>query len=230
MLLQLDDRKAKAELAVAEAKFQAADKKANDDINERYAKAAAAVAKAELDVNRLANAEVPGSVPEVRLSELRLKCRETELSIEKAALDRKVAREEANVAKAEVQSAKVMVDRHQLFSPISGIVVDVRAHAGEAVQPTQPVIRVANLDTLWVQGDVLAGEHSRGELEGKTVHVDVVNGQKNKVQLHGKVIFVKPLTDPGDRYMVRAEIVNQPDGRSWLLYPGMQIEAMRIEP
>ena len=137
-MLQLDDRKAQAELDVAEAKYEAAKTKAEaDDINVRYAKAAAAVAKAEYEVNLKANADVPGSVPQVRLNELLLKCTETELAIEKAKLDQKVADEEAKVAKAEVEAAKVMVERHKVVSPIAGVVVDIRAHKGEAVQPAQ---------------------------------------------------------------------------------------------
>ena len=56
LLLQLDDRKAQKEQEVAEAKYDAAKAKAEDDINVRYAVAAAAVAKAEYDVNEKANA------------------------------------------------------------------------------------------------------------------------------------------------------------------------------
>ena len=67
---------------------------------------------------------VPGSVPQVRLSELLLKCKETELAIEKAKLDQKIADEEAKVAAAEVEAAKVMVERHKIVSPIAGMVVD----------------------------------------------------------------------------------------------------------
>ena len=78
--------------------------------------------------------------------------------------------EEAKVAKAEVEAAKVMVDRHKVLSPIDGVVVDVRAHKGEAVQPAQPVIRVVKLDSLWVEGDVPAAEFARAELEGQRRH------------------------------------------------------------
>ena len=59
LLLQLDDRKAQKELEVAEAKYEAAMAKANDDINIRYAVAAAAVAKAEYEVNKKANERRP---------------------------------------------------------------------------------------------------------------------------------------------------------------------------
>jgi multidrug resistance efflux pump len=215
---------------VAEAKYAAAKAKAEDDINVRYAVAAAAVAKAEYEINKKANADVPGSVPQVRLSELFLKCKETELAIEKAKLDRNIAGYEANVAKAEVEAAKVMVDRHKLVSPIAGRVVEVRAHKGEAVQPTQAVIQVVRLDSLWVQGDVSAARFARSELEGQDVTIDVVITRGEKKSLPGKVIFVKPLTDQGDTYMVRAKVdnVKLPNG-SWLVYPGLSGHAGRNE-
>jgi multidrug efflux pump subunit AcrA (membrane-fusion protein) len=224
LLLQLDDRKAQREQEVAEAKYDAAKAKAQDDINIRYAVAAAAVAKAEYEVNKKANADVPGSVPQVRLNELYLKCKETELAIEKARLDRSIAAEEAKVAKAEVEAAKVTVDRHKVLSPIAGVVVDLRAHKGEAVQPSQAVIHVVKLDSLWVEGNASAARFARAELEKRPVTVDVVITRGEKISLPGEIIFVKPLTDTGDTYMVRAKVENRKVNGSWLLSPGMQAE------
>ena len=226
LLVQLDDGKAQKEQAVAQAKYDAAKVKAEDDINERYAKAAAAVAKAEYDVNVKANTLVPGSVSQVALSEKYLKCRETELAIEKAKLDRKVAAQEALVAKAELEAAKLAVERHKILSPISGkgVVVNIRAHKGEAVQPGQALIHVVKLDSLWVEVQrVPAAKYARAELDGQpvTVEVEITSGEKRSVP--GKVVFVRPLTDEGGAYMVRATVDNikLPNG-SWLLFPGMQ--------
>ena len=102
-----------------------------------------------------------------------------------------------------------MVDRHKVLSPIAGVVVDIRAHKGEAVQPTQAVIRVVRLDSLWVEGNVSAARFARAELDGRPVTVDVVITRDEKASLPGKVIFVKPLTDTGDSYMVRAKVENR---------------------
>ena len=224
LLVQLDDRKAQREQDVAEAKYEAAKDKAEDDINIRYAIAAAEVAKAENAINLAANAAVPGSVPQARLNELKLKCTETDLAIEKAKLDRTVAAAEAKVAKAEVEAARVMVDRHKVLSPVNGEVVEVRAHKGEAVQPTQAVIHVVKLDNVWVEGSVPAAKFARAELERRPVTVDVVITRGEKVSLPGEVIFVKPLTDTGNTYLVRAKVDNRKVNGSWQLSPGMQAE------
>ena len=222
LLVQLDDGKAQKEQDVAQAKYDAAKAKAEDDINERYAVAAAAVAKADYTLHKNANAEVHDAVSQVMLNEKLLKCKETELAIEKAQLDHKVAAQEALVAKAELEAAKLVVQRHKIVSPVSGkgVVVDIRAHNGEAVQPGQAIIHVVKLDSLWVEGDVPAAKFARAELDGRPVTVEVVITRGEKKSLTGKIILVRALTDQGDKYMVRG-LVNNQEG---LLSPGMQAE------
>jgi multidrug efflux pump subunit AcrA (membrane-fusion protein) len=226
LLIQLDDSKSQKEQAVAQAKYDAAKAKADDDINVRYAIAAAEVAKADYNTSKSANTNVGGAVTQIALLEKLLKCKETELAIEKATLDRTIAKQEALVAKAELEAAKLTVERHKIISPISGkaVVVEIRAHKGEAVQPGQAVIHVVKLDTLWVEGRVLAKDFARSELDGRPVTVDVTITRGEKKSLPGKIIFVKPLTTSSDTYTVRAEVANQEPNGTWLLSPGMQGE------
>ena len=226
LLLQLDDSKVQEDLKVAQRKLEAAKTKFDAaNINVIYAKAAKDVADAELKTNKKANEDVPRTVPQVRIKELELKCTETELAIDKAASDQKLAEKEAQVAAAEADAAKVIVARHKVVSPIAGEIVDVRFHQGEAVQPTQPVIRVMNLGTLWVQGDVPGRNFGRAELQGQEVTVNfVIPPRGEKGSLPGKVIFVKPTTDTGNTYMVRAKVENRKVNGSWLLSPGMAAE------
>ena len=96
------------------------------------------------------------------------------------------------------------------------------------MQPSQPVIRVVKLDSLWVEGNVPAATFARSELDGQSVAVDVVITRGEKKSFPGKVVFVKPLTDTGDVFMVRALVENVKRDGSWLLYPGMQA-AMNIQ-
>ena len=138
-----------------------------------------------------------------------------------------VAIQEAKVAEAELEAAKVTVQRHKVLAPISGEVSEIVAHKGEAVQPTQPAIRIIKLDNLWVEGRVSASRLARAELDGQDVTVDVAIKSGEKRSLPGKVVFVRPLTDTGGTYMVRAMVKNiklNDAESSWLLYPGMQAE------
>jgi multidrug efflux pump subunit AcrA (membrane-fusion protein) len=223
LVLQLDDTKAQQELNVAKAKQFAAVTKAEDDVNIKYSEAAAKVAKSDLDFAEKANRDVPGTVPQGKINELTLKCIETSLAIDKAKHDREVARAEADIAKAEVHAAETMVELLKVKSPIDGEVVEVRAHKGEAVQPTQPgVIHVVGLSKLWVEGPVLAADFSREQLENQPVTVEVSVSRTEKKTIPGKIIFVSPLTESGGSYLVRAEVQKQ--GEPLPLHPGMQVE------
>jgi multidrug resistance efflux pump len=225
LLVQLDASKADAELAVAQAKLEAAKTKAvAADINVQYAVAANKVAIEELKFNKDANLNVPRSVPPVRINELNLKCKETDLAIQKAKSDQTVAEEESKVAAAEVAAARVMVERHKILSPLTGEVVDIRAHKGEAVQPSQAVVQVVRLDTVWVDGNVHANQYARAELADQDAVVNVAIRGKDTRAFPAKVIFVRPLTDAGDTYKVRAKVENRKVNGFWLLSPGMQAE------
>ncbi len=231
LLLQLDDSKVQKELLVAKSKQEAAEAKHRAaDINVKYARAAKEVADQEYKVNKEANDKMAGSVPKVRMTELLLKCVETSLAIEKADSDKEVAEDEAKVAAAEVAAAEVMIQRHKVLSPLTGEVDTVRAHKGEAVQPTQAVIRVIKLDSVWVEArEVPAGRFTRSELDGRDVMVDFMITRGAKQSLPGKITYVRSITDSGTdvygTYMVRAEVKNAKlPHDQWLLHPGMQAE------
>jgi multidrug efflux pump subunit AcrA (membrane-fusion protein) len=227
LLVQLDDRKAQAELKMSQAKHEAAKAKADDPVNEKYAKAAAAVAKQELQYNEDANRNVPRSVPQAKIDELKLKVVETNLAIEKAVHDRTVAKMEAAVAGAEVDAANVMIELLKVNAPIDGQVIEVRAHKGEAVQPAQPgqpgMIQIVSLDKLWVRGEVSAKDYARSQLANQPVTVEVeVRGHKTTVT--GQIDFVAPITNTGGTYQVRAVVKRPKRDASWPLHAGMQAE------
>jgi multidrug resistance efflux pump len=228
LLVQLDDSKVVQEQKVAEAKYNAAKAKAEDDINIRYAIEASKVADAAYQVNLEANRRVPGSVPIEKLRELDLERTKNRLGIEKSKLEQEVAVQEALVAKAELEAAKVTVSRHKVLSPINGVVNEIAAHKGEAVQPNQAVIHVVNLDNVWVEGRVSAASFARAELVGQkvTAHVALPH-HSEKVPLTGVIVFVRPLTDNGGTYVVRAKVNNRKVDGSWIS-PGTQAD-MDIE-
>jgi HlyD family secretion protein len=221
LLVQLDASKVFQEARVAEAKYDAAKTKADDRVQIEYAKAATEVADATYEISAKANKEVRKSVPEEKLLELKLKCVEAKLQIKKATIDQQVAQEEAKVAKAEWDAAEVTVGRHKLNSPISGEVVKIMAHNGEAVQPSQPIVRVVNLETLWVEGDVPAKQFARSELDGQPATVEVETTRGETASFTAEVVYVSPLTDTGGTYKVRAAVKNRKLNGKWLLGPGI---------
>jgi multidrug resistance efflux pump len=221
LLAQIDDAKTQAELNVAKAKLKAADEKAKDDISVRYAKAAAKTAQAEYDFNDWANKQVRGSVPQVRLNELALKCEETRLGIDKSKLEQRVAGDEADAAKAEVDAAEENIRRRQIRAPLGGVVVAMHRHQGEWVQAGDQVLRVIHMDKLWVDGYLDASKFSRAEIEDRPVTVSVKLVRDQEVSLPGKVVFASPTTEAGGKFLVRAEVANQQNGGHWVFSPGL---------
>jgi len=220
-LAQIDDVKNQIELLVAQAKHKVAQEKAADDINIRYARAACETAKAEYALNEDSNKRVPSSVPQVRMNELWLKCRETELSIDKAKLEWRVAGHEAEAAKAEVSGAQENIRRRQIRAPLPGVVVTLHRHEGEWVLAGDPVLHLIRMDRLWVEGDLSSSEFNRAEVEGRPVTVAVELARGRRVSVAGKVVFTNPITAADGKLLVRAEIVNQNVAGHWLLNPGL---------
>ena len=94
------------DLQVAQARFNAAKSKADDDTGIRYAEAAAEVAKRDYEYNKAASATTPGSVPIAKLLELSLKCTETDLALELAKLNKRLAGEDVKIANADLELAR----------------------------------------------------------------------------------------------------------------------------
>jgi serine/threonine protein kinase len=93
-------------LETAQAKFDAAKAKVEDESDIRKAVALADVAKREYDYNKKVNDENPGSVSKERLVILALKCEEMSLAVEKARLYQRLAEQELKLATAELDFAK----------------------------------------------------------------------------------------------------------------------------
>lgn len=227
VLGEIDQTKVKMEFRVADAKLKAARVKASDDVNIRFATAAAAAAEAALQMNLEANRKVPGSVPKEKLNELKLERDKEILSIEKSKLDFSVAAQEAEVAQAEADAAQENIKRRQLRSPVDGVIVELHRHLGEWVQPPDKILRIVRMDRLWVEGYVPVSRRNRAQLNDRPVKIEISLAGDHRVPYEGKVVFVKPTTEAGDTFLVRAEIANQKDGNYWAISPGLKA-TMRI--
>ena len=212
LLAQIDDAKTQMELKVAKAKLAIAKEKAADDINVRYATASADVADADYRVNQEANRKHAGAVPAEVLREKMMKYTEASLGIEKSKLDMKVAGHEADEAQVEVEAAEENLNRHQIRSPLNGMIVKVHRHAGEWVQPGDPVLHVIRIDHLWVEGFANVAKHSPNAMQNRPVEILVTPAGGRPMTVPGKVIFVDPDIHNGGLFLVRAEVQNTEDG------------------
>ncbi len=110
--------------------------------------------------------------------------------------------------------------RITLRAPIAGEIVERYAVLGQVVDPTQPILRIADLSRLWVELDVFERDLAR-VAEGNTV--EIVSETHPGKTFRGSVSYVDAQIDVVTRAAhVRIEVQN-PDR---LLRPGQFVHAL----
>jgi macrolide-specific efflux system membrane fusion protein len=224
LLAQIDDAHSQMEYRAAERKYVAAKVLSENDINVQYSEAAADVAAAQVLTGEEANRRVRGSVTEAQMREWRLMHRKFLLEIKQARFKMQTDSMEAEVRKAEMDAAQENIDRRQIKAPLGGVVVDLKHHEGEWLQPGDTVLRILRVDRLRIEGFLKASEYDPAELANRpvTVTVTLAHGRQEKFQ--GKVIFVNPTVEAGGEFRVRVEVLNRKENDFWLLRPGQTAE------
>jgi len=100
-------------------------------------------------------------------------------------------------------------------APYSGVVVEKMVVEGQRVMAGDPLFRLADLSTVWVEGEVFEQDLSKVHL-GESVEVDLeaLPGQTR----HGRIVFLQPTVSSETRTVrVRVEL----DNANGALKPGM---------
>ncbi len=225
LLARIDDALARAQYMTARHKYEVAKEEAENDINVRYARASADVSKAEYEQALEINRTQPGTISLAELRRRLLKVRETNLAIEQAKMNQRIAGQKLKISEAELKAAEEILERRMIRSPLDGEIVEIYRHLGEAVQTvSDPVVmHVVGLQRLRVEGFLDAEKITRAAVIGQPVEVTVKLLGSNK-PFTGRVVFVKPLFQGGAKYQVLAEIDNRKEGGLWLLGPGLDAE------
>lgn len=225
LLAQIDDTEAKIAEEQAKIDIEIARASAANDVNLRFAKKSVEVAKAELRRSDESNEKYPRSVSESEVDRLRLLVEKSSLEVEQAEHEYAVAKLMLQAKEGEYRLAQEKARRHQVPSPLDGIVVQVYRHRGEWVKPGEAVVRVLRMDRLRAEGFVkaeLVGQH----LQGRVVRL-VLNSSGSPARvLSGKIIFLDPEIDPVT-HQVRIWV--EVENKDLRLSPGMQAD-MTIEP
>ncbi|UJR84673.1 efflux RND transporter periplasmic adaptor subunit [Sandaracinus amylolyticus] len=111
------------------------------------------------------------------------------------------------------------IDGITLRAPIAGEIIERTAMLGEVVEPTDPILRIAALDTVWVLLDVYERDLARVR-EGDDVEVRTETAQGTSIR--GHVEHVDAIVDPETRTgRVRVSI----DNADRVLRPGQYVYA-----
>lgn len=176
---------------------------------------------------------------EVRVEEARIWMASAQAEAARARLDflkaqpfpEQVAVAEAAIeqAQAEVEAAMAQLKQATLVAPFSGTVTDVMSDENEFVGPGQPVLQLANLDTLYVMTTDL------NELDVAFIQVgdparltfDALSG----IELDGIVRYIPPKAEAGIgvNYAVEIQLDTLPEDLRWGMTAFIDIEVSKQE-
>ncbi len=221
VLVKQDDDAEQAQLAQLKAQ-------ADDTI--RVKAAEAQLDQKKVDLKRIEWAAERGASTELEVETAKLDVLIAELSLKLAQFQR----EQDN---RKFHEAKLQIDRMRLASPIAGKVERVFVKAGESVDALEDVIRIVNIDPLWIDVPVPLGHArllkngQRAVVEFATVDdadkADGIDSMKDETDrslpaggdetggkaADGKVVHIASVADAASNtLMVRVEVPN-PTGR-----------------
>jgi RND family efflux transporter MFP subunit len=135
------------------------------------------------------------------------------LEIQHARLDTTIAELAVRIAKFQheqdqrkSEESKIRVEMMKLKSPIAGRIEKIDAREGQAVDAAEDVLRVVEIDPLWVDAPVLLAPAQRLTV-GQTGKVTFPGGTASE----GKIIFIAAVADPAsETLIVRLEVPNKP--------------------
>lgn len=221
VIAKIDDNQPQMERRKAKAEHEQAEAKALSDVDVRYAVAAEKVAQIEYEKAAESDRKVPGSVTRVELNRLQLNEQKSELQIEQAQLERKLAELAAAAKGVEVEAAENAIERRLITSPLAGIIVQLFPHRGEWMQPGDPLARVVRADKLRVEGYVDSTRFNPEQVRDRPVTVEVALAGGRREKFAGRIVFTSPIVESGGDYRVFAEVENrQTDDSGWLLRAG----------
>lgn len=222
LLAQIDDRQAVLQKQAAELERDAARARAEDDIEIRFADKSLALAETEYRQDLEINSKSPGAVPETEVRRKKLAWERAQLQVQRSRLDRKLAEMTALVQSAAWSAAEEAIRRRRIVAPFDGVVIEIAKAAAEWVHAGEPVLRVARMDQLKVEGFVDGSQYNASDLAGRRVTVEIERARGGKENLEGQVVYVYPIVQAGNKYRVRADVQNRRDaGGQPVLYPGM---------
>jgi macrolide-specific efflux system membrane fusion protein len=218
VLARIDDAEVRLTYDRATIEYEIASKQAKNELKIRIAKKAAAYARSELKRSLDSNAIKRDTVSESELDRQRLAADKGDLEVEQAQIDRETAELTSQLKETEMKLAQQAIERRAIVSTISGMVVQVNAHAGEWVPAGKTVFRVVRLDRLRVESFVHA-KQLKPDLDGRKVTLAVDLAGKPGAEFPGTIVFVSPEVDPVNQTVrVWAEI----DNPQLLLRPGLR--------
>ncbi len=138
----------------------------------------------------------------------------TEMAVEHAKLDVLISKLSLDLSRFQhkqserkYEEVRLRVERMRLKSPITGRVERVFVEKGESVDSLQEVVRIVNIDPLWMDVPVPV-QQARRLKPGKVAQIAFDKAGKEKVD--GKIVHIASVADAAsDTLNVRVELPNR---------------------
>ena len=220
LLGKVHDEALRLELARLKTATEIAKKKHASDIDKRLAIKSQAVAENEYQRATQANARVRDTYPLNEIDRLKLIADRAKLEVERAIYMTEMAALDIAQTEHEYRKSYEIYTRHQITSPVAGVITSVEKKVGEWVEPGADLLRIVRLDRLRIEGFITA-EQTVADLVGRDAQVTVVIGERSH-ETTGKVVFVSPdVNSINSLVRVFLEIENTQNQ----LRPGLQVKA-----
>ncbi len=217
-LLIIDDRVARAEVAVATKEYEAAKKQAEQTADIEYAKKASEVSDAEYaDIFRLYN---QGSATYSEARRKQLEKERARLGIDVADVKHQQEILTAEVNNEKVKASQVRLDLYKVLAPYDGVIVQRLRDQGEWIRAGEPILRLVHMNEMKVEAFVPTEGINVVQLEGAAMKIAVRISAENVANYDTKVEYASPEIESRN-IRISTRIQNQMVGGGWLLRDGM---------
>ena len=191
VLVQQDDTVERARLAQLEADSQ-------NIINVQAGEAS--LAQKQVDLKKLEKAAALNAATALEVEHAKLDVKIADLSV-------KLAVFEHEQAQRKYEEAKIQIDNMSLKSPVDGIIEKVEFEAGESVNALEDVVRVVQINPLWI--DVPVPLTKARDLRNKNT-ADVIFPGPKETSVEGTIVFIGAVADAASSTLrVRIQVPNK---------------------
>ncbi len=191
VLVQQDDSVEQIQLAQLRA--------ASEDTTQIMA-SDASLAQKRVDLKKLEKAASLNAATVLEVEHAKLDVKMAELSLQ-------LARFEHEQAKRKYDEDKAQVEKMRLVSPIDGRIEKIHVEAGESINALTDVVRVVQIDPLWIDVHVPLVQ-AMDLTTGKKARV--LFPSPNRASVEGKIIYIAAVADAASGTLrVRIEVPNK---------------------
>ncbi|TBV27895.1 efflux RND transporter periplasmic adaptor subunit [Meridianimaribacter sp. CL38] len=119
----------------------------------------------------------------------------------------------------QIESSGKVIEDFPVYATVSGTVTEKLVEQGDYIKQGQPLLKIANLNTVWANFDVYENQI---ELFKKGQEVDIITNAYPNKQFKGKVDFIDPILNTQTRTVDLRVVLNNKEA---IFKPGMFVTA-----